>query len=517
MLVIGDEKTSLGACEPRGGPAGEDRHSCLYNAPPFTKPPAVQKRARQQEKRSEGRGSGKRKYIMSTLKALAKNWSVDQKERCKSMFDNKILSDVKFVVQASRHSGNGESDSKRRKIAIPAHKFLLSISSPVFFAMFCGEMAETKEHIDLPDWEYEGMLELLRYIYTDEVCLNGNNVMQVLYVAEKYMIPSLTNECTEYLGKNLDLSNVFPVLKHAQHYENKDLLFHCWDLIDKDTEEALKTDEFMSMERSFLNQLVERNTLNIREVELFKAVDCWAKEECKRKQVKAKGSVLRQVLGEQIVKNIRFPIMKQNEFKDVVLGSKILTRKEAKNVMKYFNSTLTSPVAFLDVHRVGSLLRCCRFNSFAPHGSIVENNPDEGDLIPLSVNKDILLYGVSMLGNDGGKFTVNLKVYITDSHGETVLGAKSGTFTSGRRECNNGCYYGFDVIFDDPVLVNKNHECSIKAWVDGPGYFFGKEGVDGGEFSGVTFYFLHFFENIDPVHGLVPPSVCAELLFKVYE
>ncbi|KAL9982761.1 hypothetical protein ACROYT_G004856 [Oculina patagonica] len=116
---------------------------------------------------------------------------MDHKERCKYMFNNQILSDVKFVMQASQY---GESDNERSKMTIPAHKFLLSICSPVFFAMFCGEMAETKEQIDLPDCEYEAMLELLRYIYTDEVCLNGNNVMQVLYLAEKYMIPCLTDK-----------------------------------------------------------------------------------------------------------------------------------------------------------------------------------------------------------------------------------------------------------------------------------------------------------------------------------
>ena len=390
--------------------------------------------------------------------------------------------------------------------------------------MFCGEMAETKEHIDLPDCEYEGMLELLRYIYTDEVFLNGNNVMQVLYLAEKYMIPSLTNECTEYLGKHLDLSNVFCVLKHAQQYENKMLLFHCWDLIDKKTEEALKSNEFLSMERSFLNQLVKRNTLSIREVELFKAVDCWAKEECKRKQVKANGSFKRQVLGEQIVKNIRFPIMKRDEFKGVVLPSKILTPKEARKIMKCFSSTRTSASGFLDVHRAGSLLRCCRFKSFAPHSSIIENDPDEDDWFTLTVDKDILLHGVSLLGNDGGKFKVRLKIIFYDDEDddsydddddEIVLLSKTGTFTSGRRQCNNGNYYGFDVIFDKPIALKKDVLYFIESSVDGPGYCLGNEGINAVNFSGVEFNFKHECIANDTIHGLVNRSLCAELLFKI--
>jgi len=90
--------------------------------------------------------------------------------------------------------------------------------------MFCGKMAETKENIDLPDCEYEGMFELLRYIYSDKVCLTGSNVMQVAYLAAKYMIPCLAKECTVYLRKNLASSNVLCVLKHAQQFPNEDLL-----------------------------------------------------------------------------------------------------------------------------------------------------------------------------------------------------------------------------------------------------------------------------------------------------
>lgn len=89
------------------------------------------------------------------------------------MFNNEILSDVKFVFRTSKDGGqHGEGRPKTSKLVIPAHKVLLSIPSPVFFKMFCGEMAETKEEIELPDCEYEGMFELIRYIYTDAVCLN---------------------------------------------------------------------------------------------------------------------------------------------------------------------------------------------------------------------------------------------------------------------------------------------------------------------------------------------------------
>ena len=42
-------------------------------------------------------------------------------------------------------------------------------------------------------------------------------------------------------------------------------------MIDKDTDEAVKSDGFVTIEKSMLEELVERDSLNIREVELFKA------------------------------------------------------------------------------------------------------------------------------------------------------------------------------------------------------------------------------------------------------
>ena len=278
------------------------------------------------------------------------------RERCKLMFNNELLSDVKFVVR------DAEGGSERMK-TIPAHKFVLAISSQVFFAMFYGELAEKKDSINISDCEYRSLLEVFRFIYSDEVKLNADNVMQVLYLAKKYMLPSLVDKCTEYLGENLDASDVFHVLPEAKKYEEKGLVDKCWDVIDKHTDEAVKSDAFVTIERSFLEELAERDSLNVKEVELFKAVDYWARKECEKKNLVANGSVKRRILGERIVKAIRFPVMEEKEFANVVLDCDILTQKEAYDMMKYFNSVLTLPVGFSDAKRSGCLHRIFRFQS----------------------------------------------------------------------------------------------------------------------------------------------------------
>ena len=95
---------------------------------------------------------------------------------------------------------------------------------------------------------------------------------EVLYLAKKYFVPSLADKCTEYLQDNLDPSIDFSILP----CEEKNLMDRCWEVIDKHTQEALKSDGFTTIERPLLEELVEKDTLNIAEVELFKGVIEWA-------------------------------------------------------------------------------------------------------------------------------------------------------------------------------------------------------------------------------------------------
>ena len=271
-------------------------------------------------------------------------------ERCKAIINQELLSDVKFVVRESQ----GGSQNK----TIPAHKFVLAISSPVFYAMFYGELAETKDSVEISDCEYESLLELFRFIYSDEANLTPDNVMQLMYLATKYMLPSLADKCSAYLKENLSESNVFTVLPEAQKYEEKELINLCWKVIEKETEEAVKSDGFATIERSILEEIIEKDSLTIKEVELFKAVDRWAEKECEKQGLVAEGSEKRRILGERIVKGVRFPVMEQKEFADVVLDSGVLNYQEVLNMVKYFNSVLKVPLEFPKTKRSGTPPSC---------------------------------------------------------------------------------------------------------------------------------------------------------------
>ena len=295
------------------------------------------------------------------MTTLDDNWQTKRptiSERTTFIFNNELLSDVKFVVPASHN----ESESRKCQKCIPAHKFVLAISSPVFFAMFYGEMAETADTIQLPNCDYESLLELFRFLYSDEVNLSGSNVMQVLYLAKKYLVPSLADKCTKYLQEHLVASNVFSVLPQAQKFEDKDLEERCWEVIETQTENALTSEEFVTLERSVVESVVKRERLNVKEVDLFKAVDRWTTKEVEKQRLTPEGKVKRRILGEEIVKAIRFPVMSQPEFVSVVVDCAILTKKEICLMLKHYSGVgVEYSLPFMHFSRTGLLHRIYRF------------------------------------------------------------------------------------------------------------------------------------------------------------
>jgi len=168
-------------------------------------------------------------------------------------------------------------------------------------------------------------------------------VMQVLYLANKYMVPSLAEKCNEYLRDNLEASNVFCILPHARKFEDKDLEDRCWEVIERQTEEAVTSDEFVTLERSLVECVVKRERLTVKELDLFKAVDRWAAKESERQGKTPEGDVKRRILGEEILKEIRFPLISQQEFASVVCDSYILSFQEVVDMVKHYNNVSSTP------------------------------------------------------------------------------------------------------------------------------------------------------------------------------
>ena len=448
--------------------------------------------------------------------AVQSNWQTTRptvRERTKFMFNNAHLSDVKFVVRGN----DGESETDR---LITAHKFVLSIGSPVFEAMFYGELAETKDTIQLPDSDYESLLELFRYLYSDEVNLSGSNVLGVLYLAKKYIVPSLADKCKDYLQDKLDPSNVFTILPTAQKYEEKNLVDRCWKVIDRQTGQALKSDGFETIEKTLLEALVQRETLQIREAELFKACDRWAINQCRKQGLATDGELKRRVLGEKIIKAIRYAAMKQEEFAGVVLDAKILTLDEIVNFFKFFSSQETSPpLGFSETRRRAEFIhRCGRFTLMEI--SDWDYYGLKGDVIEFQVDKDIILDGLRLFGRENKSYDLDtLQLYEGNPEFDSFLvplaKLESSRWPSKLLECQNFSYYGFEVLFNSKPSLKRDTVYYIKVIISGPRSANGCEGLKSVKIGGVTFTFSTPFIRLTRDRSSVERGQFAEFLFSL--
>ena len=402
------------------------------------------------------------------------------------MLNNDRLSDVKFIATKS----NGESESKQ---VISAHKFILAIGSPVFEVMFYGELAETKDTIELPDCDNESLLELFRYMYSDEVNLSGCNVMGVLYLAKKYMVPSLTDKCMEYLKEKLDPSNVFIILPFAQKYEDKILVDRCWNVIDEQTEAAVNSDGFEMIEKSLLEGVITRDNLMIEEVALFRAVIRWATKQSEKQGLVADGKVKRRIIGERAIKAIRFPLMTIEEFASVVIDTNLLTTEETNGLFKFFAIPgHNAPVEFPKNERRPHIVRCERFGSVNGKWNY---GMSRKDYLGLTVDRDIKLLGISLFGSENNSYKVTLEV--KKAYNNTTIVSKSGTYPSNILPSKRHRYYGYEVLFDSAVLLKKNIRYDIEAFITGPTSERGEKGFDTVKESDVTFTFSEIEGKVD--------------------
>lgn len=412
------------------------------------------------------------------------------RDRTTHIFNQDLLSDVKFLVPVSNQA---ESESKRVKM-IPAHKFVLAVGSPVFFAMFYGQLVDPTDTVELPDCDFESLLELFRYLYTDNVNLTGNNVMQVLYLAKKYMVPSLAEKCTEYLRDILDVSNVFCILPYANKFEDTDLEARCWKVIETQTEEAVTSDDFVTVDRSVLESLVTKEVLTVKEVELFKAVDRWSTNECKRQGIFPDGEAKRRMLGEEIVKAVRFPLMSQKEFCSVVPDCNILTMKEIVDMMKHYSDVLTSPLPFVQDPRIKRHQWCFRFGRLVTSAIEPTMSPAGyhwgGDIcsnICVTADQDIDLHGVQHFGSENGNYKVRIQIEdtTTGSHGSITVEPR--WYLSQKDEICD--YYVFDVFLPYPICLASGRTYKIVSTIHGSVAWYGQGGKRVVESSGVTFFF----------------------------
>ncbi|CAC5375767.1 BTBD1_2 [Mytilus coruscus] len=125
------------------------------------------------------------------------------------MLQNEIMCD--FMLRVG-------DDSK----PIKAHKYMLSTRSAVFHTMFEGSLPE-KGDITIPDVDEDTFRDILKYFYSDDITITNNNVQEMLYAADKYMLVSVKRDCETVLKQTAQSEHATKTLQAAYQYHLSDL------------------------------------------------------------------------------------------------------------------------------------------------------------------------------------------------------------------------------------------------------------------------------------------------------
>ena len=227
--------------------------------------------------------------------------------------------------------------------------------------------------------------------------------------------------------------------------------------------------------------IVTRDVLTIEEIDLFEAVDLWATKACERQGLVVDGVLKRRVLGDTLVRALRFPTMKLEDFTSAVLDSKILTQDGIVTIIKCLSSVSRSPVDFPEMKRSGfkgKIQRCCRFNSFIAETFYCSKRCEY--VLNFSVDKNILLLGVRFFGDRGYSLRIDLVI-------EEIKKQQPIVFKTG--QSNAGRYEGCEVLFDRSVFLMKDCTYSIQAKKNGSSWTSAEGGIGPLTCSSVTFTF----------------------------
>eukprot|EP00112_Aurelia_sp_Birch-Aquarium-sp1_P006454 Seg1713.2 transcript_id=Seg1713.2/GoldUCD/mRNA.D3Y31 product="BTB/POZ domain-containing protein 2" protein_id=Seg1713.2/GoldUCD/D3Y31 len=390
------------------------------------------------------------------------NWQAARttvKERLAYMFNNETLSDVHFIL--------GKGSERRR---IPAHKFVLSIGSVVFDAMFNGGFGEQCNvgEVEIPDVEPPAFLSLLKFLYSDEVQIGPDNVMGTLYAAKKYAVPTLEAACVDFLKTNLGADNAFTLLSQARLFDEPQLAELCLTCIDKNTVDALNAEGFTDIDAETLSAVLERDSLGARENQLFEAAVKWSDHECRRQNIPNSPENKRKLLGDALYL-IRFPLMTLEEFANHAAQSGILTDKEIVGLFLHFTVNPKPAVKFPDRPRrclTGKEKSVIRFLKTEARWGYSGTS----DRIRFTANRRIFVVGLGLYGSINSPTDYDVSIQIINADTAVVVGSNDTAFSCDGTDGLNR------VMFKEPVEVLPNVSYTACATLKGPDSYYGTKG-----------------------------------------
>nr|CAD7460518.1 unnamed protein product [Timema tahoe] len=305
----------------------------------------------------------------------------------------------------------------------------------------------------------QAMHLLTVYMYADSLKLKSvDEASGVLYASKKYMMPHLSCLCREYITNNIRPSNVLSIFEFAESIQETDLFYEpcvevrylatgnsfedlrfssyiaattireiveetcdalCVCLKDyikviiKHTEEVLHLSKGQ-MSGSFLTTILDQNSLNISELELFETALNWAYLECQEAGFQQTGSNCRAMLDRVgALSKIRFLSLTPEEFSKGPGQSGVLASDEIEALCLALcniqNKNTSDPNIFDKdwPHSSNEELNCDRNNgNVVLLNTMLKSTLADKSCLPVNISKTLRRHGLSCVMRPRGRISV---------------------------------------------------------------------------------------------------------------
>eukprot|EP01084_Bolivina_argentea_P221952 375797_1 len=297
----------------------------------------------------------------------------------KVIFDPKF-SDVVFLVGDSRKE-------------FPVIRGYFAPHSTYFANLLFNEESIKSKQIIEKDVSVTAFEFIHKYCYRLYPDITVDNVVEVLFAAQKYALTSLITDCKAYIDSKINNNNINEILfiqQKAIHFSVNIVIeqFNQW-LSVENSKRILKSKGFTSLSKEVVMYLIKHNSFSVNESEIWIACKNW----CEFQATTGEQNNWT-VLMNDFTPHIRFTLMKQEFFAQNVYPTNVLTSQQFAQISLYFMNPTVAKIDFIttcapriniyygaqnDLYRTA---QCLQYTLTGAHNTSYEcKDMDEGRLL----------------------------------------------------------------------------------------------------------------------------------------
>ncbi|XP_021343391.1 zinc finger protein 3 homolog, partial [Mizuhopecten yessoensis] len=161
---------------------------------------------------------------------------------------------------------------------IPAHKLILSVSSPYFNSLMNlrPEISNSVSEIHLNGIDSNGVMQIIEFFYTSAISVTEENVWSLLPAASLLQAEEIQNLCCDFLSTQLQVETCLRIHKIATRCLCSGLLSETTEFIKENFDKVIEEEAFLDLGVDELFSHMKRmNEVVLTDERMLQAFKCW--------------------------------------------------------------------------------------------------------------------------------------------------------------------------------------------------------------------------------------------------